>query len=52
MLYNKTKLFKEFGHYIIAIEKTEIRDNKQFALRNKETIINERNDRNWNIEIF
>ena len=52
MFYNKTKLFKEFRHYIVTTEKMGVEDNKQFALRNEETIINERNDKNKNIEIF
>ena len=45
MLYYETKLFEQICHYIITTM-------EWFALGNKETIINERNDRNRNFEIF
>ena len=45
MLYYEIKLFKQIYYYIITTKKAAVRNMKQFALGNKETIINERNDR-------
>ena len=52
MLYYETKLFEQICHYIITTKKAAVRNMEWFALGNKETIINERNDRNRNFEIF
>ena len=41
----KTKFFEKIGKNIITTIKITIQNVKRFALRNKKTIINKRNDR-------
>ena len=52
MFYYETKLFEQICYYIIITKKTAVRNMKQFALKNEETIINKRNDKNRNFKIF
>jgi len=52
MFYYKTELFKQIWHDIVTIEKAAVRSMEWFALGDKESIINKRNDRHRNIEIF
>jgi len=40
----KTKFFKKIGRNVITTVKTTVRNVKGFALRNKKTIVNKRND--------
>ena len=49
MFYYKTKFFKQFCHDIVTTEKVAVRGMEWFALRNKESIINKRDDRDRNI---
>jgi len=51
VFYYKTKLLQQLHHDIVATKKVVIRNVKRFVLRDKESIINERNDRDWNTEI-
>ena len=44
----KTEFFKKIGKNIITTVKTTVRNVKRFALRNKKTIINKRNNRDRN----
>jgi len=52
VFYYKTKLLQQLHHDIVATKNAAIRNVERFVLRDKESIVNERNDRNQNIEIF
>ena len=52
VFYYKTKLLQQLCHNIVVIKKVAIRNVERFVLRDKESIINEINNRDWNIEIF
>ena len=52
MFYYKTKFFEQICYYIVITKKIAVGNMKQFALENEESIINKRNDRDWNFEIF
>ena len=52
VFYYKIKLLQQLHYNIIATKKTAIRNVERSVLRDKETIINERNNRDQNIEIF
>ena len=45
---NKTKFFEKIGKDIITTVKTTVRNVKRFALRNKKTIVNKRDNGNRN----
>jgi len=45
---NKTKFFKKIGKDIITTVKITVQNVKRFALRNKKTIINKRDNGNRN----
>ena len=52
VFYYKIKLLQQLHYNIVATKKTAIRNVERSVLRDKETIINERNNRDQNIEIF
>ena len=52
VFYYKTKLLQQLCYDIVATKKTAIRNVERSVLRDKETIINKRNNRDRNIEIF
>jgi len=52
VFYYEIKLLQQLCHDIVATIKAAIRNVERCVLRDKESIINERNDRDWNIEIF
>ena len=52
MFDNETKTVKKFRKNIITAEKMQIRNMERFVLNNKKTIVNKRQNRNQNIEIF
>jgi len=52
MFDNKTKTIEKFGQNIIATIKMRIGDMKRFVLTNEETIINERENGDGNVESF
>ena len=52
VFYYKTKLLQQLHYDIVTTKKAAIRNVERFVLRDKESIVNERNDRDWNIEIF
>jgi len=45
---NKVKFFEKIGKNIVTTVKMTVQNVKRFALRNKKTIINERDNRNRN----
>ena len=45
---NKTKLFEKIGKNIITTVKMTVQNVKRFALRNKKTIVNKKDNRNRN----
>ncbi len=49
MFYYKIKFFKQFYHNIVTIEKVAVRGMEWFALGNKESVINKRDDEDGNI---
>ena len=52
MFDNKTKTVKKFRKNIIAAKKMRIRNIERFVLNNEKTIVDKRQNRNRNIEIF
>ena len=52
VFYYKTKLLQQLRYDILATKKAAIRNVERFVLRDKESIVNKRNDRDQNIEIF
>ena len=52
VFYDKSELVKKFGQYIIATEKLRIWSVNQFVLRNNQSIIHKKNERNRNVKIF
>ena len=52
VFYYKTKLLQQLHYDIVATKKAAIRNVERFVLRDKESIVNERNDRDRNTGIF
>ena len=52
MFDNKTKTVKKFRKNIITAEKMWIRNMERFVLNNEKTIVDKKQNRNQNIEIF
>ena len=52
MFDNKTKTVKKFRKNIITVKKMQIRNMERFVLNNEKAIVNKRQNRNQNIEIF
>jgi len=52
MFDNETKTVKKFRKNIIAAKKMRIRNMERFVLDNEKTIVDKRQNRNQNIEIF
>ena len=52
MFDNETKTVKKFGQNIIATIKMRIGNMKRFVLTNEETIVNERENGDGNVENF
>ena len=52
VFYNKAKLIRKFGYYIIVTKEARIGNINQLVLRNKKTIIYKGNDRYRNVKIL
>ena len=52
MFDNETKTVKKFRKNIITVKKMRIRNMERFVLNNEKAIVDKRQNRNRNIEIF
>jgi len=52
IFYDQSELCKKIRNNIVTTEKVCIWNGKRFMLRDEETIVNERKNRNRNFEIF
>ena len=52
MFDNETKTVKKFRKNIITVKKMRIRNMERFVLNNEKAIVDKRQNRNQNIEIF